>query len=301
MFNKLFVVLFSIALLGNVKPAKAQEGLEQIKQIEDSLVLVADSMYHAFIPDERIPYAQRFIKMLVEALKEPNSWAYEFPELKETINIMYPEDKAFRIFNWAIAPTENTRRYYGAVQMPGEELKLYPLIDYSGELKKCGEDSVLTHGKWYGVLFYKIIAHEIDGETVYTMFGLNSSSPISNKKVLDPMKITEDGLVFGAPIFNVASECTPNQRVKRFIIEYKKDVQASMNWDESFKAIVFDRLVSQVNDPNRKYTFVPSGAYDGFKWKGDEWSFMQNLIPIEIREDGEAPTPVPKQSAKDKE
>ncbi|MBW7913494.1 MAG: hypothetical protein H3C54_07320 [Taibaiella sp.] len=268
--------------------------------MEDSLLVTADSMYHAFIPDFRIEYTERFVKQLVQALKQPNSWDYDFPKLKEVINITYPDDKSFRIFNWVIAPTDVTRRYYGAVQLPSEKLKLFPLIDYSSEIKKCAEDTILTKGKWYGGLIYRIMPQTVDGETIYTLFSLNASSPISNKKILDPMIITDTGVIFGADIFEYNSSCNPDKPVKRFILEYKKEVQVSMNWDNEFGAIYFDRLVSQVNDPNRKYTYVPSGQYDGFKWKGDKWTFVKNLIPIDVREDGEAPVPNPKNVEKKK-
>jgi hypothetical protein len=53
--------------------------------------------------------------------------------------------------------------------------------------------------------------------------------------------------------------------------------------------VYFDRLASDVNDPNRKYTYVPSGQYDGFKWEGDQWQFKQDLIPVQDLGDGKAP------------
>ena len=294
MFNKSWAPLLLVVLLSFSVRSYAQDDFTKIQQIEDSMLLTADSMYHAFIPDDRAAYTERFVKQLVQALKEPNSWAYEFPKLQQEINIMYPEDRSFRIFNWGIAPTEVTRRYYGAVQLPEEELKLYPLFDYSDKIKKCAEDTVLTKGKWIGGIIYKIMANKVDGETVYTLFTLNAASAISNKKILDPMIITDKGVTFGAPIFDIPSPCNPENRSNRFILEYKKEVQASMNWDSDFNAIFFDRLVSQVNDPNRKYTYVPSGQYDGLKWKGQKWVYVENLIPIDIRKDGEAPTPNPK-------
>lgn len=294
MFNKLWTPLLLVVLLSISAKSYAQIDLKRIQQIEDSMLLTADSMYHSFIPDDRAAYTERFVKQLVQALKVPGSWNYEFPKLQQEINIMYPDDKSFRIFNWGIAPTEVTRRYYGAVQLPEEDLKLFPLFDYSDKLKKCTEDTVLSNGVWFGGIIYKIMTTNVDGEPVYNLFTLNAASAISNKKILDPMTVTEKGVIFGAPIFDIPSTCKSEQPRKRFILEYKKEVQASMNWDADFNAIYFDRLVSQVNDPNRKYTYVPSGQYDGLKWKGGKWVYVENLIPIDIREDGEAPTPNPK-------
>lgn len=280
-----------VATAQNNNTSAARSG---IQQIEDSLIVTADSMYVATMPEERLAQSEQFARQLVRALKMPQSWSYPFEKLGQKINILYPDDKAFRIFNWAIAPNENIRRYYGAIQLPGDQLKLYGLVDYSNELGKGAADSVLAGGKWMGGLYYRIIAKEVDGRTLYTLFGHNMASLVSTRKFLDVLEITATGPVFGAPIFGVRSENFPARKVNRFVLEYKKDVQASMNWDAEMNAIFFDRLASQVNDPNRKYTYIPSGQYDGFRWGGKEWLFVQDLIPVLQLKDGEAPVGQPR-------
>ena len=268
------------------------QNTQQLAQIEDSLIVAADSMYNAFIPDERTAYCEKFVRQLVRALKTPNSYKYSFEKLGKKINIIAPDDNSFRIFNWLIVPEENRPRYYGAIQMNEEELRLYPLIDYSSELKTGGEDSVLNNGRWFGALYYRIVANKVNERKVYTLFGLNSANPVSNRKILDPLVFKEGGLEFGAPVFNVKSE-HGGSRIKRYVMEYKKEVNASLNWDDEQKTIYFDKLVSQVNDPNRKYTYVPSGQYDGFKWQNGMWQYIQDLIPVQNVKDGDAPAPRP--------
>lgn len=272
----------------------SKEAQASLSALEDSLVTVADTMYSdALFPDLRAAKSEQFARQLVRALKIENSWSYPFDKLKKKINIIYPEDKTFRIFNWAIAPSDVTRRYYGAIQLPSSQLKLYGLIDHAVELGKGAADSVLTGGKWMGCLYYRIIDKEVDGHKIYTLFGLNSGNAQSNKKFLDALELTPSGPVFGAQIFGIRSEAYPSRRVSRFILEYKKDVNVSMNWDNDLNAIMFDRLVSQINDPNRKYTYVPSGQYDGFRWDGREWRLVQDLIPVMQLKDGEAPVEQP--------
>ena len=263
--------------------------LEKLHIMEDSMAVTADSMFEAFIPDTHIEYCERFVKQLIHALKIPNSYYYDFPKLKDKINFIQADDSAFRIINWGIMPTLNTERYYAAIQLPQEKLKLYGLTDYTENLGKGAADSILTGGKWFGAIYYRIISKEIDGKKVYTLFGFNGSSPISNFKFLDPMTIDERGVTFGAPIFGVGSENFPKQPINRFVLEYKKGVQVSMNWDAERHAIVFDYLVSQVNDPHRKYTYVPSGQYDGFRWGNGIWNYVRDLIPVTILQDGQAP------------
>jgi hypothetical protein len=267
---------------------KTQAQTTSIQAIEDSLIVNADSMYNAFIPDLRQRHCETFIKQLVRALKNPNSYNYPFEKLGKHINIIQPEDKKFRMFNWVVAVSNVNVRYYGAIQMPGEALKLYPLVDNSTEIDDL-ETAVLSDGKWFGAIYYDIITQQIDGKDIYTLIGKNSSSITSNRKILEPMTFTDKGVVFGAPIFR-----QPGKAVNRFVLEYRKDVSVSMKWDKEYGAITFDRLTSQMNDPKRKNTFVPTGQYDGFRWDGSKWSFIEDVIPVQVFKDGEAPAPQPK-------
>ncbi|MBS1645146.1 MAG: hypothetical protein JST36_08935 [Bacteroidetes bacterium] len=260
-----------------------------LQQMEDTLCNYADSMYTAFLADYRPIYSERFVRKLVQALKTPDSWDYDFPKLTKKINILYPEDKAFRIFNWEIAPGNEQRRYYGAIQMPSSALKLYGMVDHSNDLTKEVEDTILRKGVWFGCLYYRIQKTSSDGEDYYTLFGMNAAHRMSNRKVLDPLTFTDAGPVFGAPIFAVNSQYKPGNRINRFVLEYKKGVQVALNWNAQENNIYFDDLVSAVNDPARKYTYVPSGQINGFKWADGQWNYLQDLVKIVPRKDGQAP------------
>ncbi|HTN44923.1 MAG TPA: hypothetical protein VL098_01160 [Flavipsychrobacter sp.] len=276
-----FIILFSCSFfLGKISAVHAQD----LPRMEDSLITTADSMYNAFIPEMRQQYCEMFVKQLVRALKTPNSYNYPFSKLDTVINIIQPEDKSFRIFNWAVAISHINIRYYGAIQLQGEQLKLYPLIDHSNELTHGIEDSILTNTNWYGAIYYEIITKEVNGKKIYSMIGKNAASITSNIKLIDPMQLTDKGAVFGAAIFNKAGK-----KINRFVLEYRKDVNVSMKWDNEYHAITFDRLISQMNDPNRKNTFVPTGQYDGFRWENEKWTLVEDIIPVQVFKDGEAP------------
>lgn len=298
MFGRIIASLTLILFVFISAPASAQEGstapdASSLSKVEDSLLMYADSIYLAPIPDTRLYYNDQFVKLLIRALKTPNSYNYAFPKLDGRMHILIaPDDKSFRMFNWVIAaPNDEDRRYYAAIQMPGENLKLYGLADYSDKLAIGGEDSVLTGGKWYGALYYRIMNREVDGQNVYMMLGVNESSRISKKKLMDPMVITPNGPQFGMAIFPFLSRS--KQPVKRFVLEYKKSVSVSLNWDEEKKAIYFDRLASEGNDPNRKYTYVPTGQYDGLRWQNDKWQMVKDILPAMDLTDGQAPDGAP--------
>ncbi len=286
----LFIGVLSLFLSEAAYAQKmADSDLKLMDSLENKMLIVVDSMYNAPIPDTRAGYATQLARLLVTSLKLPNSYYYPFTKLADKINLIAPEDNSFRIFNWTVQIDELILRYYGAIQMQSEQLKLYGLIDHTNEMTKQDEEGLLTPAKWFGCLYYRIITHEVEGKNVYTLFGVNRGKIISNKKVLDPLTFTPDGPVFGAPIFSVPGDNGEMGMKNRFILEYKKEVQASMNWDDELKMIMFDKLISQVNDPNRKYTYVPSGQYDGFKWVGERWDYVYDLRPALILKDQQAP------------
>lgn len=293
--RKLFYVLFFLLLAARV-PSYAQkktignEEMEQLKQLEDSLVVLADSMVKAPIPDERIDFCVRFAKKLRAAFETPGSFNYPFTRLSTKIHILYPDDKRFRIFNWLVIPSESVRRYYGAIQMAGDEPRYYPLKDYTDHLEKNAETQTLSNEQWYGCEYYKIMPQMIQGQKAYLLFGFNSNGIASNKKLLDVLSFDAQGPLFGAPIFRVPD--LREQRLvqqTRVIFEYKKEVQVYLNYDDTRKMIIFNRLASEITDPNRKSTYIPTGQMDGLRWENDAYIFVKDAVPVLKLQDGQAP------------
>ena len=250
-----------------------------LDRYEDSLVYYADSMYYSVMPENRIGANIEFIRMLKITLKIPGSNTFAFEKLKNKINIVEPEDKTFRIFNWEILRNGNQLRYYGAIQTVFDnELKTFGLVDYSEQLVRGIEDSILDNTRWFGAKYYNIIQQEVNGGRAYFLLGFNSSDVNSNKKIVECMYFnSKQEVVFGAPVFQ--SNYT-DKICNRFLLEYQKDSKASLNWDTQYNTIIFDHLESNVGDPAKKYTNVPDGTYDGLKWNGTIWRLKRNVVQI---------------------
>lgn len=292
---KLSCWMLLLFLTGIAAPSFAQkeidkEGMAELTRLEDSLLVIADSMYNAPIPDYRMDYCVKFAKTLRKALDIPNSFYYPFTKLEQKVHILYPEDKSFRIINWMIAPSEILRRYYGAIQLQGTDLKLYPLRDFSEKLDQGAETATLTADQWYGCEYYKVMEQNIQGEKMYLLFGFSSNGTSSNKKILDIMSVTPNGPVFGAPVFLLPD--ARGQRLiakSRMVLEYKKAAQVSLNYDAAKGMIMFNRLMSEINDPNRKNTYIPTGQTDGLKLENGQYMFVKDAIQVLKLQDGQAP------------
>lgn len=259
-----------------------------LTQLEDSLVVMADSMKLVPIPDYRMDYCARFVKHLKTALETPGSFNYPFTRLSEKIHILTADDKSFRIFNWLVIPSTTTRRYFGAVQMAGEEARFYPLKDRSQEIDRTAATAIVGNDSWYGCEYYKIMPLQINGARAYLLFGYNTNGN-SNKKLLDVLSFTDRGPEFGASVFTVPDTRGQMVQQSRFILEYKKEAEVFLNYDNEKKMIVFNRIASEVSDPNRKSTYIPTGQMDGLRWDRDRFTYIRDAIPVLKLQDGQAP------------
>jgi hypothetical protein len=285
-----FLTVIGIAPSYAGKPELDAEATAQLSNLEDSMMVMADSMMYTPIPDFRIDYCVRFTRFLRTALETPNSFDYPFTRLASKIHILYSEDKTFRIFNWLIAPTTEIRRYYGAIQMDSEQPKYYPLLDAASELGNDVATMTLDNKHWYGNEIYRIMDQNVNGRKMYLLFGFSSNGANSNKKLIDVLNINDGGVTFGAPVFALPNQVTGRmEKPSRVILEYKKTAQVYLNYDAEKKLIVFNRIASEVTEPNRKGTYIPTGQMDGLKWENGMYQYVRDAIPVLRLQDGQAP------------
>lgn len=286
-----FLLLCSIPTFAQRGAASlTKEDEATLNKLEDSLLVLADSMMSAPVPDDRIDFCVRFTKKLRAAFETPGSFSYPFSRLSGKIHILPADDKSFRIFNWLIAPAGNIRRYYGAIQMADAEPRFYPMKDFSASLEKDAATASLNADHWYGCEYYRILSQNIGGQKVYLLFGFNSGNITSNKKLIDVLTFDAQGPVFGAPLFVMPDDRGQRMvQMNRVILEYKKEAQIYLNYDDTKKMILFSRLSSEIADPNRKNTYIPTGQMDGLRLENDTYRFVKDAIPVLKLQDGQAP------------
>jgi hypothetical protein len=52
--------------------------------------------------------------------------------------------------------------------------------------------------------------------------------------------------------------------------------------------VVFDHLVSESRDNTKKYSLVPDGDFEGFRWKDGQWIYVEKIFDFKLR-DGQFP------------
>jgi hypothetical protein len=258
--------------------------LERLKNYEDTLVGLADSILHSEDEFVRQQAVYSFIPALVKALKVPGSYQYPFSRL-ETMSIVRSPDEKFRIFTWDLRKDNGTYRFYGAIQKKNsKELELYPLFDNS-TFMITEEDTTLNAEAWFGCLYYKVIK----AKKHYVLFGWDGNNMASNKKVIEVLWWDKEGKpMFGLPVFHF-----PEAIKSRVIFEYKKNAGITVNYDANKKMIVFDHLIPEEGNERAKMTYVPDGTYEGLELHKDSWNYVEKVFHFSIDKPDQPPLPNP--------
>jgi hypothetical protein len=293
------LVLFTVYILCTLLSfsQRIKNGDEKfLQQKEDSLKSYSLNMIQAINAENRFKADSLFTKMFVRALKTNNSFYYPFDSL-QTISKLYPPDSSFRIFTWQMVINDNVVRQHGAIQMktPDGSLKLFPLIDKSDVTINIA-DTVGNNKGWIGAVYYRIIQTKSGNQNYYTLLGYDENNIRSNRKIIEVLNFINDEPEFGGRYFSFNQDSVKLPVMSRYIMEYKKSTGARLTYDENLGMIVFEHLESESNEPKKKWTLIPDGDYEGFKWNNGQWVHVEKVFN-QVTPEGKEPVPSPVKDA----
>jgi len=287
------LTLFIIIITSLAQVCSAQKILsadrKKLKEKEDSLQHLAADIILDSLTAGRMRSDSFFIKTLVRALQIKNSFYYPFDSV-QGVSKLYAPDSTFRIFTWNISFDDYYSRQRGAIQVRTNDgsLKLIALRDFS-EFTPEAMDSVRTKANWIGAVYYDIVKTSYNGKNYYTLIGFDNNSVMSNKKWLEVLTFNEKNEpVFGGKYFSFEKDSVKRAPQYRYSLEYKKEARAILKYNEEDKLIIVDHLISETDEPENKWTYVPDGDYEAFKWQDGKWVHINKLYNYKL-EEGQAP------------
>ena len=252
---------------------KAQQNINLLS-LQDSLNKISSRVLSAQSDEQKFKENGLFVKTLVDALKNKNSFNFGFDSLK-TVSIIKSPDRAFRLLTWYVRLSNGNYRYFGAVQLntPSGALNLSPLIDQTENLT---DPNILTDNKnWFGAKYYEIIPVTSSSRlTYYLLLGWKGNDDRTTKRVIEVLNFNKSELTFGAKVFDGKDLTTKN----RLIFEYNKQNAMTLKSDLKAGVIVIDHLSPVDPEMVGKYEYYGSdGRIDGFKIIGGRLKFQENL------------------------
>jgi hypothetical protein len=289
----LFFILWISYQKSNAQKLQSDQ-LKILQSKEDSLKSFAFQIIKNEEPSIRLRSDSNFTRIMVRALKTTHSFEYPFDSLITIARLVAP-DSSFRIFTWQLVKDESYCRQKGFIQMRTKDgsLQLFPLRDVS-EFTENPIDTISNHGGWIGAVYYKIITKDHQGKKYFTLLGYDENNQRTTRKWIDILHFDKSNQpIFGLQnAFSFAEDSIPGKSQNRILLEYKKDARARIQYDEEMDMILFDHLISETNEPQKRYTLIPDGDYEGFVWKNGEWVHINKVFTQKL-EDGQAPVPIP--------
>jgi len=259
-------------------------------QKEDSLQQFAAYIILDSFPSVRMRADSLITRTFVRALQIKNSFYYPFDSV-QGVSKLYSPDSSFRILTWNVTFSPYYARQRGAIQMRTADgsLKLFPLRDVS-EFTGNPMDSTRNKTNWIGAVYYDIAKTTYNGKNFYTLIGFDYNSAMSNKKWIEVLSFNNAGEpVFGANrFFSYEKDSIQKPAAYRFSLEYKKEARAILKYDPELKLILIDHLISENDQPDNKWSYVPDGDYEAFIWQNGKWMHIDKLYNYKLQ-DGQVP------------
>lgn len=279
----IFCIPFASAQVDSIAPEPSP-----IMLMEESLQELAETIMKDSVTEKRVNACQSFIPLLVEALKNPNSFLHPFDSLK-TISIQYPADSSFRIFTWQLYVDVADYRYFGALQMNSEELKLYPLKDESANVDDAEYD-ILSPEEWYGAVYYNLKDFETPDGTQYLLFGYDGYQFFDKRKIVDVLRFRDGEPVFGSPVFAKIEEGRNPITQNRLVREYSAASSIRCNYDIEHSILLLDHMTTTRRLDGNGLSQIPDGTYEGYRLKDGLWVYEEKVFHEML---DEAPRPKP--------
>ena len=267
--KRLFILsIFFVPFAIRSQIAMNAQDIAYFNKYQDTLCKLEKLLFYSKDDSIKIKSNKIFIEIFEEVLLNDLSFQFPFDSLKDIARLISPDNK-FKIINWDFKRKDGTYHYFGFIQVKNGKNKyeLFKLQDHSAVIKNP-ETHVGDNTKWFGMMYYKIIAC---GD-YYTLLGLDWNDKITSRKFIDILYFKENGQpMFGKDVFKISQK-----NPKRIMFEYSTEIVMSLKYydDKGKKLIVFDHLAPKDPFMEGQYQFYgPDFSYDAFKFNKGKWVY----------------------------
>ncbi len=269
---KFRLFLFFLACIGfhvNAQELTDDEMYDPEGMMYDRFIILTDTS-KTVGNEERDKASKEITEILTKYLQNTDSFDEEFHI--RNLGKITSEDGLLNIFTWNYQHSGYLYKYGGVVQYrksKGSQPVAFPLIQ---------NQDVVPHGltdnkRWYGCLYYRIIENEYKGAKTYTIFGWDGYNSVVARKIVDVLKITNNGVVLGKPIFYMEKG-----RMNRMLFQYNAQTVMMLDYEENKQRIIFDHLSpSDPKDQGVYQAYGPDSTFDGLEFKKGKWYLEKNI------------------------
>ncbi len=272
MGNKLTLIILISLLAFSFKQGNSQS-YQELPLYEQQISVLFDSLRKSGGDKVKMEVSQKIVSLFDRILQVDSSFYYPFDSLLNMGKI-YSSDELVRVYSWNVPLKNGMHKYAGFVQSLNKKrgsVHLVFLNNVSGVPPEITRDYDASN--WYGALYYRILRNECEGEVSYILLGFRFNNFQTNTKIIEFMKILDDNVHFGSPVFHMGKVIK-----NRVVFEYSARVAMMLRYDDELRMIVFDHLSPTEPQYEGEYQFYgPDFSYDGFKPVSCYWELVEDL------------------------
>lgn len=211
---------------------------------------------------------QQLIVNLAAMLALPETFEYPFDSL-QYLGKVYSSDGQIRLFTWNY-PTRRGWQFNGFIQ--SKKGNIWQLL--APQTYEPSETGEIALEKWYGALYYEVIACKLKRQTAYVLLGWSQKEECCQTKMIDLLVFDGEKPHLGKAIFETSDE----QFVCRRVFRYDKQAIVNLFFDTHKKQIVFDHL-SPIHSGGYldETTFGPDMSVDAYSRRGKVWILKEDI------------------------
>ena len=263
--------------------APVPEFRSEIDSINFILLNLAREIIEAPTNQERISRNATFADALEKTLLADSLFNNDLDSVVN-VSVLYDDSRSFRIATWYVPLFDGTVNFHGFFQTtttPEGNSKLITLTDRTRQVES-NLQRTLDPANWYGAYYYELIQVQYQGLDQFVLLGWKGDNPLTRKRVIEPLTITDEGPAFGNQVFEIGEH-----RPYRVVFEYSRQVSMSLDFEPSFQKsrnevvpmIIFDRLVPTHQSMAGSYEhYVPEvNVFDGLEFFEGIWRFVPDI------------------------
>ncbi len=296
------IIIFAVFLTGLlVGHGVSAQNKEKMRTYEAELNRLFDKTFNAATDNERYNANELVIQLLEEALEINKSFKWQW-NFGNNVSVLTSSDDRFKVFTWAVLRDNGEYECFGMMQILNtktDEYDVYVLNDKSEEIFNP-EESTLTAGNWYGVIYQDIVTIQCDNKTFYTLLGWTGGNTIIQRKVIEPLVLKNNSSqpTFGLNMFK------HDKNLRRVVLQYSKKATVNLRYDEQYYQIeekkkvkkngkmvtvmvpreekdymiVYDDVQPVIEGMSGLYQYyVPIGIENAYYFNNGKWILRENI------------------------
>jgi len=262
-------MLLLVAILAT-SGLRAQESLGADGPM-DRLRVHLQEMREARFDADRDTISTRIREALLAALDVEKPMKLSFDEVP--MSRVDAPDERFRLFTWNVPYSDGHHGYEGILLVQDRRsVQVFELRDMTSGIGDA-ESAELEPGRWYGALYYDVVAVQHGGRTYYTLLGWKGHSRTETRKVIEVLSFRGRMPRFGAAIFG-GGRPKPQRRV----FAYSAAASMSLRWQPGAERIVFDHLSPSRPEMEGQHAFYgPDMRFDAYRWEKGQWQLETDV------------------------